>query len=169
GRPLCAGLGDKPACRAAGDPRRAQRAATQPLSIRPRRTPHGRTERRLMLSPDRRGINVAIAGIGNCASSLVQGLAHYRAGANTTVGLMHHNLGGYEPSDIQLVAAWDVDRRKVGRDIAEAIFAKPNCTAVFCPKVPKTGAKVRMGRVLDGIAEHMADYPDDRTFCLADR
>jgi myo-inositol-1-phosphate synthase len=121
-----------------------------------------------MLSPDRHGINVAIAGVGNCASSLVQGLAHYRSGTNATVGLMHQELGGYEPADIRLVAAWDVDRRKVGRDIAEAIFAKPNCTTVFCPKVPRTGAKVRMGRVLDGIAEHMADYPPDRTFCAAD-
>jgi myo-inositol-1-phosphate synthase len=117
-----------------------------------------------MLSPDRHGINVAIAGIGNCASSLVQGLAYYRAGANETVGLMHRELGGYEPSDISVVAAWDVDTRKVGRDVAEAIFAKPNCTTQFCSKVPRTGAKVRMGRVLDGVAEHMADYPDDRTF-----
>jgi myo-inositol-1-phosphate synthase len=122
-----------------------------------------------MLSPDRHGINVAIAGIGNCASSLIQGLAHYRAGANETVGLMHRELGGYEPSDISVVAAWDVDRRKVGRDIAEAIFAKPNCTTQFCDEVPRTGAKVQMGRVLDGVAEHMADYPDDRTFRLAEK
>ncbi|MGK6354994.1 inositol-3-phosphate synthase [Sphingomonas sp. DT-207] len=121
-----------------------------------------------MLSPERRGINVAIAGIGNCASSLVQGIAHYRAGANDTIGLMHQELGGYEPSDIRVVAAWDIDRRKIGRDVAEAIFAKPNCTTVFCEKVAKTGAKVHMGRVLDGVAEHMADYPEERTFMLAD-
>lgn len=121
-----------------------------------------------MLSPDRRGINVAIAGIGNCASSLVQGLSHYRAGANDTIGLMHEELGGYHPSDIRVVAAWDVDRRKVGRDVAEAIFAKPNCTAIFCDAVEETGAVVRMGRRLDGVADHMADYPDDRTFLLAD-
>ncbi|MDF0489655.1 inositol-3-phosphate synthase [Sphingomonas sp. H39-1-10] len=121
-----------------------------------------------MLSPDRRGINVAIAGIGNCASSLVQGIEHYRAGANDTVGLMHQELGGYEPSDIRVVAAWDVDARKVGRDVAEAIFAKPNCTAVFCASVEPTGAEVRMGPVLDGVADHMADYPDERTFRVAD-
>jgi myo-inositol-1-phosphate synthase len=121
-----------------------------------------------MLSPDRRGINVAIAGIGNCASSLVQGIEHYRAGSNDTVGLMHQQLGGYEPSDIRIVAAWDIDRRKVGRDVADAIFAKPNCTAIFCETVEPTGAEVRMGRVLDGVADHMADYPDDRTFRLAD-
>ena len=121
-----------------------------------------------MLSPDRHGINVAIAGLGNCASSLVQGLSHYREGANDVIGLMHEELGGYRPSDIRVVAAWDVDRRKVGRDVAEAIFAKPNCTTVFCEKVERTGTKVRMGRVLDGVAPHMADYSDDRTFLLAD-
>ncbi|MBO9624634.1 MAG: inositol-3-phosphate synthase [Sphingomonas sp.] len=121
-----------------------------------------------MLSPTPRSINVAIVGVGNCASSLVQGIEHYRSGANDLVGLMHLELGGYRPADINVVAAWDVDRRKVGRDVAEAIFAKPNCTAVFCDHVRATGAKVRMGRVLDGIAEHMTDFQDDRTFMLAD-
>ncbi|MFC0205835.1 inositol-3-phosphate synthase [Novosphingobium soli] len=120
-----------------------------------------------MLSPERHGINVAIAGIGNCASSLVQGIEHYRSGANDTVGLSHYELGGYSPSDIQVVAAWDVDERKVGRDVSAAIFAKPNCTAVFCDSVEPTGAEVRMGRILDGVADHMADYPDDRTFRVA--
>ncbi|WP_010219356.1 inositol-3-phosphate synthase [Sphingomonas sp. PAMC 26621] len=113
-------------------------------------------------------INVAVIGIGNCASSLVQGLSYYREGANETIGLMHHDLGGYRPSDIHVVAAWDVDRRKVGKDVAEAIFAKPNCTTVFCASVEPTGTTVRMGKVLDGVAEHMADYADDRTFLLAD-
>jgi myo-inositol-1-phosphate synthase len=121
-----------------------------------------------MLSPERHGINLAIAGIGNCASSLVQGIEHYRAGSNDLVGLMHYELGGYHPSDIRVVAGWDVDKRKVGRDVAEAIFAKPNCTAVFCGTVEPSGAKVRMGRTLDGVAEHMTDYADDRTFCVAE-
>jgi myo-inositol-1-phosphate synthase len=121
-----------------------------------------------MLSPDPHRINVAIAGIGNCASSLVQGLSHYRQGANDTIGLMHEELAGYHPSDIRVVAAWDIDKRKVGRDISEAIFAKPNCTAVFCERVEPSGAKVRMGRVLDGVAEHMADYPEERTFISAE-
>jgi myo-inositol-1-phosphate synthase len=121
-----------------------------------------------MLSPDRRGINVAIAGIGNCASSLVQGIEYYRTGANETVGLMHRELGGYQPSDIRIAAAWDVDARKVGRDVAEAILAKPNCTTVFCEQIEPTGARVRKGPVLDGVAEHMADYPLDRTFQIAD-
>ena len=113
-------------------------------------------------------INIAIVGVGNCASSLVQGLSYYRHGANDTVGLMHWDLGGYRPADIRIVAAWDVDRRKVGKDVAEAIFAEPNCTARFCDDVPASGAVVRMGRKLDGVADHMADYPDGRTFILAD-
>ncbi|WP_404339671.1 inositol-3-phosphate synthase [Sphingomonas sp. MMS12-HWE2-04] len=113
-------------------------------------------------------INIAVVGVGNCASSLVQGLSHYRDGANDTVGLMHWDLGGYRPSDIQVVAAWDVDKRKVGKDVAEAIFAKPNCTAIFCESIEPTGAVVRMGKILDGVADHMAEYNDDRTFMLAD-
>ena len=85
-------------------------------------------------------INIAIVGVGNCASSLVQGLSHYRPGANQTIGLMHEDVGGYRPSDIKVVAAWDVDRRKVGKDVAEAIFAKPNCTDIFCNDVsPERG------------------------------
>ncbi len=113
-------------------------------------------------------IRIAVVGIGNCASSLVQGLEHYREGANDQVGLMHFDMGGYKPSDIKVVAAWDVDRRKVGKDVAEAIFAKPNCTAVFAPNVGNTGTIVKMGKTLDGVADHMADFKDDRTFLLAD-
>jgi len=112
-------------------------------------------------------INIAIVGVGNCASSLVQGLSHYRDGANDTVGLMHWDLGGYRPSDIRVVAAWDVDARKVGHDVADAIFAKPNCTAIFCESIEPTGTKVQMGRILDGVADHMEDYADDRTFVVA--
>ena len=112
-------------------------------------------------------IRIAVVGIGNCASSLVQGLEYYREGSNDVVGLMHLEMGGYKPSDIKVVAAWDVDSRKVGKDVAEAIFAKPNCTAVFAPSVEPTGAIVRMGRVLDGVADHMADYKDERTFVVA--
>jgi myo-inositol-1-phosphate synthase len=113
-------------------------------------------------------INIALLGVGNCSSSLVQGLSHYRDGANDTVGLMHWDMGGYRPRDIKVVAAWDVDRRKVGKDVAEAIFAKPNCTAIFCASVEPTGVKVQMGRILDGVADHMSDYADDRTFVLAE-
>jgi myo-inositol-1-phosphate synthase len=119
--------------------------------------------------PKRTDINLAIVGVGNCASSLVQGIAYYQnGGANEQIGLMHWDLGGYRPKDIRVVAAWDIDRRKVGRDVAEAIFARPNCTTVFCDHVPPTGASVRMGRVLDGVADHMRDWPEERTFMLAD-
>ena len=121
-----------------------------------------------MLSPRRTPIRIAIVGVGNCASSLVQGLQHYREGANDAVGLMHWELGGYRPGDIRVAAAWDVDRRKVGQDVAAAIFAKPNCTAIFCPQVAETGTVVQMGRLLDGVADHMADQPADRTFLPAD-
>jgi myo-inositol-1-phosphate synthase len=114
-------------------------------------------------------INIAIIGVGNCASSLVQGIAHYQnGGANEQIGLMHWDLGGYRPKDIRVVAAWDVDRRKIGKDVAEAIFEKPNCTAIFCDHVPLSGVTVEMGRILDGYSEHMAEWPDDRTFLLAD-
>ena len=70
--------------------------------------------------------------------------------------------------DIRVVAAWDIDRRKVGQDVAQAIFTAPNCTAVFAADVPETGAVVSMGRLLDGVAEHMDDHPDARTFVPAD-
>ncbi len=119
--------------------------------------------------PKRTDINLAVVGVGNCASSLVQGLAHYQnGGANEQIGLMHWNLGGYRPGDIRVVAAWDIDERKVGRDVAEAIFAKPNCTATFCDHVDDTGAKVRMGKILDGISEHMEGWAEDRRFVAAD-
>ena len=110
-------------------------------------------------------INVAIVGVGNCASSLVQGIAHYQnGGANEQIGLMHWSLGGYRPSDIRVVAAWDVDDRKVGTDVSDAIFAAPICTAIFCRHVPTSGTIVRMGRVLDGVADHMGDHDAARTF-----
>ena len=122
-----------------------------------------------MLDAPRRTVRVALVGVGNCASSLVQGLTHYGPLTNDHAGLLHAEIGGYRPSDIRVVAAWDVDRRKVGRDVAEAIFAPPNCTTIFCPDVATTGAIVAMGRTLDGVAEHMLDYPvEGRTFVLAD-
>ena len=116
-----------------------------------------------------RSINIAIVGVGNCASSLVQGLSYYAGnGPAERIGLSHWELGGYRPDSIKVVAAWDIDRRKVGQDVATAIFAKPNCTAIFCDDVPPTGAIVKMGHVLDGFSEHMAEHPDDRTFLIAD-
>ncbi len=111
-------------------------------------------------------IPIAIVGVGNCASSLVQGMSFYgHAPENgAAVGLMHQKVGPYSPNDITVVAAFDVDRRKVGIDLSEAIFAPPNCTKVFCKDVAKTGTIVKMGCVLDGVAEHMAAYEPARTF-----
>src|SRR5262245_25888562 len=102
-------------------------------------------------------IKVALVGIGNCASSLVQG-RYYYAGRKAPAGIMHERLGGYAISDIEFVLAIDTDARKVGKDLGEAIFAKPNCTTVFQAQIPATGVAVRMGRVLDGMAPHMANY-----------
>ncbi len=114
-------------------------------------------------------IKIALSGIGNCASSLIQGISYYqKKSAQEAIGLMHWDLGGYTPGDIQVVAAFDVDKRKVGLDLAEAIFAKPNCTQVFCQEVESTGVKVTMGKILDGYAEHMKKYDEDSSFILAD-
>src|SRR5690606_35652290 len=114
-------------------------------------------------------IKIAIAGVGNCASSLIQGIHYYRHKApDDAIGLMHWEIGGYRPGDIEVVAAFDIDRRKVGEDISKAIFAKPNTTTVFCPDIPESGVKVSMGAVLDGFPEHMKDYPEHRSFVLAD-
>ena len=114
-------------------------------------------------------IKIAIAGVGNCASSLVQGIEYYKGkDEQEAIGLMHWDIGGYKPYDIEVVAAFDIDRRKVGKDIAEAIFALPNCTAVFCDNLPKTGVKVSMGKVLDGFSDHMKNYDEKYTFVLSD-
>lgn len=112
-------------------------------------------------------IKIAVAGIGNCASSLIQGIEYYKSGNKEPIGLMHWDLGGYKPSDIKVVAAFDIDARKIGKDVAEAIFAPPNCTAIFCPGVPATGVKVKMGRVLDGVSEHMKNYDEKYTFVVS--
>ena len=84
------------------------------------------------------------------------------------IGLMHWNIGGYAPFDIEVVAAFDIDKRKVGKDVSEAIFAFPNCTTVFCKDIPEIEVRVQMGRILDGFADHMRDYPDQCTFVLAE-
>ena len=110
-------------------------------------------------------IKIAVIGIGNCASSLIQGINYYRdKEEKDAIGLMHFNMNGYRPGDIDVVAAFDIDRRKVGRDLHEAIFADPNCTTVFCSDLPPSGILVRMGNILDGIADHMRDYPEKNVF-----
>ena len=101
-------------------------------------------------------IRVAIAGIGNCASALVQGVEYYRnANDDDEVpGLMHVNFGGYHVKDIKFVAAFDVNKHKIGKDLSEAIFAEPNCCARFA-KVPRLGVEVLPSPLLDGVAPHM--------------
>lgn len=114
-------------------------------------------------------IKIAIAGVGNCASSLLQGIEYYKdKGSTDAIGLMHWDIGGYEPGDIQVVAAFDIDRRKVGMDVNEAVFALPNNTTVFCGNLPKTNVKVKMGKILDGFSDHMRQYDEKNTFLLSD-
>ncbi len=115
-----------------------------------------------------RKIRVALVGVGNCASSLVQGVHHYADPSRQGRGLIHHHIGAYGPADVEFVLAIDTDARKVGRDLAEAIFAPPNCTAIFDPDVPPTGVTVMMGRVLDGMADHMLAVADGRGFVRAE-
>jgi myo-inositol-1-phosphate synthase len=118
-----------------------------------------------------REVRIAIAGIGNCASSLIQGIAYYNALSedhpDRDLGLMHYDLGGYRPGDIKIVAAFDIDVRKVGKPLKEAVFAKPNCTKIFNGNIPDYPVNVEMGEVLDGVAPHMENYPDDRRFIVA--
>jgi myo-inositol-1-phosphate synthase len=110
-------------------------------------------------------IEIAVVGIGNCASSLIQGIEYYRReGDEEHIGLMHYDLGGYKPYDIRIVAAYDIDKRKVGKDLADAIFAPPNCTKIFCNDIQSNGVIVQMGRILDGISEHMNDYDEKHSF-----
>ncbi len=102
-------------------------------------------------------IRVAIVGVGNCASSLVQGAEYYNGAkeGEFVPGLMHVNLGGYHVSDIEFVAAFDVDKNKVGKDLSEAIFAKPNNTLKFAD-VPRKGVVVQRGMTHDGIGKYLS-------------
>ncbi len=109
-------------------------------------------------------IRLAIAGVGNCASSLIQGIDYYRGRVDAGGGLLYKEVGGYLPGDIRPVAAFDIDRRKVGRTLSEAVFAPPNCTAVFQRELTDYGVTVRMGPVLDGVAAHMSNYPETQAF-----
>jgi myo-inositol-1-phosphate synthase len=114
-------------------------------------------------------IKLAIAGLGNCASSLIQGIEYYKTSDDENcIGLMHRSIGGYSPGDIDVVAAFDIDERKVGKDVSDAIFAPPNCTKSFYPDVPFMGVVVKKGPVLDGVAPHMSSYEENKTFVVSD-
>ncbi len=112
-------------------------------------------------------IRVAIIGIGNCASSLVQGAAYYRR-TNATAGLIHEIIGAYGAGDVDFVLGIDVDARKVGKPLVQAIFSPPNNTKFFETNLELTPATVMMGPVLDGVAEHMTTS-GDRGFIIADK
>lgn len=120
-------------------------------------------------------IRIAVLGVGNCAASLVQGIEYYRAANNNGkkeqehLGLMNYEIGGYLPEDIEIVAAFDIDARKVGEHLDQAINAKPNCVLSLFTNIPKSKVKVEMGPVLDGVSEHMRDFPPDRTFIVSDK
>lgn len=118
-----------------------------------------------------REIRIAIAGVGNCASSLIQGIEYYstldKSDTDRSLGLMHYDLGGYRPDDIKIVAAFDIDKRKIGKPINEAVFAKPNCTKIFNGGLPDYPVTVKMGNVLDGVAPHMKDHGEDIRFLVA--
>ncbi len=114
-------------------------------------------------------IRVALAGVGNCASALVQGVTYYAGGETSEhEGLMHASIGGWRPVDLVFCAAFDVDSRKIGRPLEEAIFAPPNCAKVFQAEIPATEVLVEMGPVLDGVAAHMADHPEEDAFRIAE-
>jgi len=119
-----------------------------------------------------REIRIAIVGVGNCASSLIQGLEFYRKLRSPkqvhAPGLMHYQLGDYRPGDIRVVAAFDIDKRKVGKQLHQAIFSKPNCTKVFHPVSKAFSVPVSMGKVLDGVSPHMERYPEDKRFVVSD-
>lgn len=104
-------------------------------------------------------VKVAIVGVGNCASALVQGTHYYRNAkdGDQVPGLLHVKMGGYHVRDIKFVAAFDVDARKVGRDLSEAIHAEPNNTRKFSD-VPKTGVKVMKGPVMDGLGKYLKGF-----------
>ena len=112
-------------------------------------------------------INVALVGVGNCSAALIQGIEYYRHNPEHTLGLMHKELGGYLPSNIKVVAAFDIDERKVGNPLEVAVAAKPNCIAPIWEDLPHYGVDVQMGPVMDGVASHMIEYPEDRAFRIA--
>jgi len=111
-----------------------------------------------------RKIRVAVAGVGNCTSALLQGIEFYRdtpgrPRRRIVPGLMNRDIGGYLPGDIAVVAAFDIDRRKVGRPVTEAIFALPNCTKRFVERCPPAGPSSAWAPSWTAVAPHMASTP----------
>lgn len=115
-------------------------------------------------------IRACIIGIGNCCTSLITGIVSYANNKNLT-GITYENVGGYLPDSIDFVLGFDVDKRKVGKPINEAILQKPNCTPLLCSEEELRSSSIEFGNVhkgpvMDGVAPHMAKYPDDETFLV---
>ncbi len=119
-------------------------------------------------------ITVAVVGVGNCCASLIDGIEYYRHNGKLKdeehLGLMHYDIGGHMPGDIEVVAAFDIDKRKVGRRFDMALKANPNCILPLSNTNGsyKSKVTVQMGTLLDGYSKHMGDYPEERTFVPAD-
>jgi myo-inositol-1-phosphate synthase len=113
-------------------------------------------------------IRVAVAGVGNCASSFVQGVSFYRRHPQETVGLMHPRIGGLAVGDIHFACAFDVDARKIGQPVAQAIFSPPNCAKVFCADPDDDGAKVFAGPLADGVAGHLGKFEEGQRTVVAE-
>ena len=115
----------------------------------------------------KKSIKIAVVGVGNCFSSLYQGFEYYKEHKGDNIpGVMFADIGGYRTSDIEVVAAFDVDARKVGKPVGEAIFEKPNCARVFQAEVP-AGPTVLMGNPLDGFSDYMLEQPEEFGFRVA--
>jgi myo-inositol-1-phosphate synthase len=114
-------------------------------------------------------VHVGIVGVGNCASSLVQGLTYYRdaSGNEPIAGLMHADLGGYRVGDVEIVSAFDINAEKVGRDVGEAIYAAPNNTHRFAD-VAETGVVVSRGPTLDGLGKYLVGLVEESAAPVAD-
>lgn len=121
-----------------------------------------------MTAQNAKNIRTVIVGVGNCASSLIQGVSYCRAKGQDAVGVSFPDLAGYTPADVELVAGFDVDARKVGLSLGEAAMAKPNCTERFFTELSDQTAPVHRGPDLDGVAAHMLARPEDRSFRLSD-
>ena len=123
-------------------------------------------------------IRVAVVGVGNCAKSLIEGVALYTLNKSTE-GLAFPDIGGYKASDIEFVLAYDVDKRKVGLALGHAIYQKPNCAINILEHngfseddvyvATSSYPIVQMGKVLDGVSEHMSQLPEDEAFLVSDR
>ncbi len=114
-------------------------------------------------------IKIGIIGVGNCSSFLLQGIEYYQRNRNeNAIGLMHWNIGGYNPYDIKPVCAFDIDKRKVGKDLSEAIFAEPNCCDIIQQNIGYQDVKVKMGKILDGFPDHMEHYDNKFSFVLSE-